>query len=327
MPGIFEALPGIEVPVGSISRGLAQMWEGVEAAGKPAPANEQAKATQVNFVLHLGMNTDSEDAAKQFDIAVRFSRRYPSRVVVLCPLRKDGSQDEIRAKVYGECSIGKSKDDTRCCEFVMLSYPRSARAHLENQVSICLSTDLPLYYWAHKFSEAAKLADYRYLLNTARRVLIDTATAPPDTIGFPWPKPENVRDLAFARLLAVRQSIGQFLSRYPAQAVGGTLGSVTLEHGAGLAAEARVLLEWVNNRLAACGAGDHPSKYAPGEGLKPHELALTFKYPGEKRFSWHADLDAGHAEFRADFGTGATTMPATVKLLSPEAALGEAMFF
>jgi hypothetical protein len=62
----------------------------------------------------------------------------------------------MRAKVYGECTLGKSKADTRCCEFVMLSYPRSARANLENQVSVCLSTDLPLYYWAHRFSDAAQ---------------------------------------------------------------------------------------------------------------------------------------------------------------------------
>jgi hypothetical protein len=148
-----------------------------------------------------------------------------------------------------------------------------------------------------------------------------------DTIGFPWPKPENVRDLAFSRLLAVRQSIGQFLSRYPAQVVAASLGGVTLEHGAGLAAEARVLLEWVNSRLAGCGAGGYPSKFGPGVGLKAQELALTFKYPGERKFSWQADLEAGHSEFKADFGTGATAMPASVKLLSPEAALGEAMFF
>ena len=90
---------------------------------------------------------------------------------------------------------------------------------LENQVSICLSTDLPLYYWAHRFSEAAKLADYRYLLNTARRILIDSATAPADALSYAWPQPEKVRDLAYARLLPVRQSVGQFLGRYPVESL------------------------------------------------------------------------------------------------------------
>ncbi|HEY5227939.1 MAG TPA: glucose-6-phosphate dehydrogenase assembly protein OpcA, partial [Opitutaceae bacterium] len=192
MSGIFEALPGIDVPVASISKGLSQMWEGNASQGKPSPGHDHAKATQVNFVLHLGFKTDSADAVVQFDTAVKFSRRYPCRVVVLCPLSKETGAVEIKAKVYGECTVGKTPEDTRCCEFVMLSYPRVARANLENQVSICLSTDIPIYYWAHRFSEAAKLADYKYLLNSAKRVLIDSATAPADAEGFAWPKPQNV---------------------------------------------------------------------------------------------------------------------------------------
>src|SRR5208283_4475306 len=192
MSGIFEALPGIEVPVGSISGGLDQMWSGAAADGRPAPPSEDAKAIQVNFVLLLGLRTDAGDAVRQFETAVSFSRRYPCRVVVLCPLGDDSGESEIRAKVYGECSVGRTPDDTRCCEFVMLSYPRSARPYLENEVSICLSTDLPLYCWAHRFVESSRLADYRYLLTTAKRVLIDSATAPadaPDDRPVPQPLP------------------------------------------------------------------------------------------------------------------------------------------
>ncbi len=326
MPGIFDALPGIEAPVGAISKGLAQMWEGTASEGRPSPPSEHAKAIQVNFVLHLGLNTDAADAVRQFEIAVRFSRSYPSRVVVLCPLSDDGGATEIRAKVYGECTLGKSPGDTRCCEFVMLSYPRWARAHLENQVSVCLSTDLPLYYWAHRFSEAARLADYRYLLTTARRVLIDGATAPADALNYAWPRPENVRDLAYARMLPVRQSIGQFLSRYPVTSLTKGLTSITLGHGAEVAAEARVLLGWIRDRMAASGGLDTSAKVAGPEGT-PRSLALHFAYEGGKTFSWTADMATGRATFDADFGGGRTVMPATAALLAPENALSEAMFF
>jgi len=326
MPGIFEALPGIEAPVGAISRGLARMWEGAASEGKPSPPSEHAKAIQVNFVLHLGLNTDAADAVRQFETAVRFSRRYPSRVVVLCPLHDDTGVSEIRAKVYGECTLGKSPGDTRCCEFVMLSYPRWARTNLENQVSVCLSTDLPLYYWAHRFSEAARLADYRYLLTTARRVLIDSATAPADAIGYAWPRPENVRDLAYARLLPIRQSIGQFLSRYPVAALSTGLKSIRLGHGADVAAEARILLAWVVDRVAAAGApAGFPATAAPGG--PPGSFELSFGYDGGKAFAWKADMATGRATFDADFGTGHTVMLATAALLLPENALSEAMFF
>jgi len=327
MSRIFEALPGIEVPVGAISKGLEQMWEGAASAGRPSPAGEQSMATQINLVLHLGFRTDAGDAVEQFGTAVKFSRRYPSRVVVLCPLLDDAGVTTMRAKVYGECSIGKSADDTRCCEFVMLSYPRSARAHLENQVSICLSTDLPLYYWAHRFSESAKLADYRYLLNTARRILIDSATAPADALSYAWPQPEKVRDLAYARLLPVRQSVGQFLGRYPVESLAKGLRSVRLAHGAEVVAEARVLLSWVKDRIRACGTTAETVEIVQPADMGPRAFTLGFSYDDRRSFAWQANLATAHATFDADFGSGRTVMPASVALLSQENALSDAMFF
>jgi len=327
MPSIFDALPGIEVSVGAISSGLGAMWSDTAAHGLPAPATDDAKATQVNFVLHLGLNATAEDAVTQFETAVRFSRRYPSRVVVLCPLRDDERGGEMRAKVYGECTLGKARDDIRCCEFVMLSYPRSLRQFLENQVSVCLSTDLPLYYWSHRFTTNSRLADFRYLLTRSRRVLIDSAVAPPDALAYPWPKPENVRDLVMARLLPVRQSVGQFLSRYPMAALCEGLQSVSLNFGPAYAAEARVLLGWFKDRIAQCGRNQAAFTCEPAGADAGTSLAVSFRYAGPKAFTWRGDLARGLATFEADFGSGRTVLPAAVSLLSPEDALSEAMFF
>jgi hypothetical protein len=327
MPGIFDALPGIETPVGSISGGLAKMWEGTASEGKPSPASDNAKAIQVNFVLLLGFRTDAADAVRQFETAVRFSRRHPSRVVVLCPVPDEAGATEMLAKVYGECSVGKTKDDMRCCEFVMLSYPRSSRAHLENQVSICLSTDLPLYFWAHGFVDAAKLADYTYLMTTAKRILIDSATAPAGVADYPWPRPENVRDLAYARLLPIRQSIGQYLSRYPAGVLSKSLASIILTHGEGVAAEARVLLAWIKDRIGECGATGEAIVIKQSPGIPAQGFELVFAYSDKKCFKWTADVAAARATFDADLGGGRTTMQVSAAFLPPEAALSEAMFF
>ncbi len=327
MSATFEALPGIEVPVGAIGQGLAAMWEDTAAQGRAAPATEDSKATQVNFVLHLGFSATVEDAAEQFQVAVRFSRRYPSRVVVLCPEPEDAGGAEMRAKVYGECTLGKSKGDTRCCEFVMLSYPFRLRGFLESQVSVCLSTDLPLYYWPHRFAHSSRLADYPYLLTRSRRVLIDSATSPQGTAGFPWPRPEAVRDLAYARLLPVRQSIGQFLSRYPMAGLCEGLRSVTLAHGSACAAEARVLIDWVRDRLSQSGPNGAAFAVSEPADLAPDALALGFAYDGSKFFSWTGNLAERHALFEADLGNGRTRLPAAVSLFSPENALSEAMFF
>ena len=304
------------------------MWADTAASGGAAPASDDAKATQVNFVLHLGFNTTADDAVQQFQIAVAFSKRCPSRVVVLCPLREDAGITDMHAKVYGECHLGRSKGDKRCVEFVMLSYPRSARQFLENQVSICLSTDLPLYYWAHRFSASVKLADYHYLLTRAKRVLIDSAIAPPDALTYPWPRPETLRDLVHARLLPVRQGLGQFLSRYAMGVLCEGLQTVVLAHDAAHAAEGRVLLAWLKDRIAQCGGSRAAFSLGHPEAGAPGSFALRFTYEGgRKSFAWQGDLARGTALFEADFGTGRTTLPAGVSLLAPEEALSEAMFF
>lgn len=329
MASIFNALPGIEVPAGAISKGLAQLWADTAARGEAAPSADDVKATQVNLVLMLGFNTTPEDGVKQFDTAVQFSRRYPCRVVVLCPLPSDDKTIGISAKVYGECHLGKSKGDTRCCEFVMLSYAASAREHLENQVSVCLSTDLPLYCWAHGFASSARMSEYQYLLRRSKRVIIDSAIAPEDAVTFPWPKPEAVRDLAHARLLPVRQTIGQFLSNFAPNVLAEGLTKVSVVADPSLKAEGRVLTGWVKERLKNCGAKDsvvYESREQSGFGAGHFEL--RFEYADQKKsFVCAGDLAQHRELLTADFGNGKLDLPVGVALLSPEAALGEAMFF
>jgi hypothetical protein len=327
MSAIFNALPGLEVPVSSISKSLDRMWSDTAAKGGPAPSTEQGKATQVNLVLHLGFGTVANDAVEQFATTVRLSRRYPSRVVVLCPLQPTDAAVEMRAKIYGECHLGKSKGDTRCCEFVMLSYPMSARKYLEDQVSVCLSTDLPLYYWAHRFSSSSRLADYQYLLRRSVRVMFDSAIVPGDALDFPWPRREAVRDLVYARLLPIRQTIGQFLSSQSPTALVDGLSAVNVSHGSALAAEARVLRKWILERLTDCGARNDLTGGLCADGTGPQELSLVFEYSSGRRFRWSGNVAAGSASFDADFGHGPTALHTSVSLLAPEATLSEAMFF
>ncbi len=331
MSAIFDALPGIEVPVGAISKSLAGMWTDAAASGEPAPAADDAKATQVNVVLHLGLNTTAEDAAAQFHTVEEFSKRYPSRIVVLCPQQsEEPNATDMRAKIYGECFLGKSKSDKRCVEFVLLSYPRAARPFLESQVSTCLSTDLPLYYWAHRFSSSGRLADYHYLLSRAKRVLIDSAIAPADAFTYPWPNPNGLRDLVYSRLLPVRQTIGQFLAVYDPKRLADGLRDVTVGHVENLTAEGHVMLAWLRRRLANCGAPVDTVRFAtaPLTADAGGSLAARFTYADKaKTFRWTGDFVSNQASFEANLGNGRAQLAAAVSLLPPENALGEAMFF
>ncbi len=318
MPAVFNALPGQEVPVGGIAAGFKKLWE-------DSPAKE-SRAVQLNLVLHLGANSTPDDATEQFRATVRFAQRYPCRVVVLCPDFDDRAPAEMRAKIYGECFLGKAKNDTRCVEFVILHYTMAVRTYLESQVSVCLSTDLPLYYWGHKFSAAKRLADYDYLLTRSKRILFDSAVVPPDAFTYPWPNLSAVRDLAYTRTLPLRQNLGQFLSRYAPALIHTGLQKVTIRHRHQFAAEASCLLGWVKKGLVRSGAGPVEFEVTPVdcEGC----LSMSFKYADPKKmFTWSADLSRDHAEFVGDLGTGRTTLTAGAHFLAPEAALSEAMFF
>jgi hypothetical protein len=319
MASIFESLPGTEVAVGKIAEGFRAIW-----ADSPA---KEARAVQLNLVLHLGRNATIEDAEAQFKHTLQFAHRYPCRVVVLCPDFNAGSPPELRAKIYGECFLGKSKSDTRCVEFVLLHYTMAVRQHLENQVSVCLSTDMPLYYWAHRFSAASRLADYHYLLTRSRRILFDSAVVPADAFTYPWPNLAAVRDLAYTRTRPLRQGVGQYLSRYAPSAIVGGLQRVTLSHRTEFKAEADAMMGWVRKGLARCGAEQRRVEYRVVASNEGAAFALKFEYESvAKFFDWSADLDARVAEYAGELGSGRTRLTTTASLLEPHAALSEAMF-
>jgi hypothetical protein len=193
---------------------------------------------------------------------------------------------------------------------------------------VCLSTDLPLYYWAHAFASSARIADYEYLLTRSKRVLFDSAIAPPDTFTYPWPNLSAVRDLAYTRTLPLRQNLGQFLSRYtPAQITGG-LKTVLIRHQEKFGAEANCLLGWVKKGLARAGADlaaiDFKVKAEQCQGC----FELSFGYADARKvFQWQADLTQNSAQFTGDLGSGRTVQTVGASLLTPEAALAEACFF
>jgi len=330
MSEIFTALPGMDVAPDAISASFETLWGTRTAQGGGTLAADKVRAMQINLVLHFGFDTTPADAIAQFRTAVRFAARYPSRVVVLCPRIQDpAGVAEIRAKIYGECFPGRTRGDERCCEFVLLNYSLAARSHLESQVSTCLAADLPLYYWAHRFTDCRRLADYHSLLERSRRLIVDTAAAPADVLEHAWPGSVPLRDLAHARILPLRQSIGQFLARYdPRQIIDG-LESVVLSFEEDHAAEGRALGRWLRGRLEDCGAS--PSTLLWRSTLLPSGagncLGVRFSYRGSQHsFSWTGNCTTGVAQFGADLGSGNTEMSSHISLCAPEQALAEAMF-
>ena len=113
MPAVFDALPGLEVPMGSALSELAALWEMGAAGGKSAPS--EYRASQMTFVLHFGVDHTPETGRETFDAVMRFAQRYPCRIVALCPQIEERDDDVLRSKVFAECYIGNSRGEMSSC--------------------------------------------------------------------------------------------------------------------------------------------------------------------------------------------------------------------
>lgn len=324
---LFDALPGIETPVAKMHRALESIWE--TGAGEGAAPSE-FRASQMNLVLHFGLPTTPAEAVAQFDVALKFARRYPCRIIVLIPQRGLPAGAEPRAKLYSQCFVGASLSEKSCTEALLLNYPEETRAYISDLASTLIESDLPLYYWVHHFAHCRKVADYQYLLRSARRFIVDSAIVPEETLAYPWPRPETLRDLAAARLLPVRQIVGQYLAGIDPAQLAKQLEAVTVRSGPALGAEAKALLRWTEQALTKCDAASAAAADFETESVaewRGEQIELALRYGDARFFRWRADLAAGTSQFDTDFGQGRVQMPAPVKLLAPEAALSEALFF
>jgi hypothetical protein len=329
MTAIFDALPGIEVAVSAIDRALASVWDVEAVPGKPAPS--EFRASQMNLILHLGLDNTPETGRGAFDAALRLSHLYPCRTIVLCP-RDCGEAGDVRAKVFCECFVGASGGEMTCSEAIILSYPLERRAYLENQASILIESDLPLYYWPHRINTATRLGDYGFFLNQSQRIIIDSSVERPDVLAYAWPRPKLVRDLVHARILPIRQSVGHFLSYIePVHLVDG-LRTVLVTHRPGFAAEAGSVAAWIMTGLGGCAAqaGVTLAEVQPRIELDESllaSLAVRLEYVGGGSCDMHFGLERGMACLSSSVGSKKTGVSAAVSLLPEERALAEALFF
>ena len=328
MADLINALPGVELPVGEMTRRLASMWE----AG-PSSTQLEFRASQMNVVLHFGLDVTPEQARERFDALIRFAQRYPSRIIVLCPTRasRDGAME---SKLFSQCYIGESHREMCCCEALLLSYKPEDSGHLANQVSIWLEGDLPTYHWFSGVPGPRIEKYFDSLLLNVRRCIFDSSVEAADLSQLNWPDPSRVSDLALARLLPVRQAIGQYLSGYPIDRLCDGLQSVTVTHCAAMTGEGARLLEWVRSCLQVCDAREVCASRtvqfqavqcdASGEGCS---LALDFAYQDERFFKWRKCPNGSLGEIEACLGQSEEVIPTRVKPLAFEQALAEAFFF
>ncbi|MGF1449301.1 MAG: glucose-6-phosphate dehydrogenase assembly protein OpcA [Opitutales bacterium] len=329
---LFETLPGQEMPMPQVESALAKMWAVErEAPGIDALPSEY-RASQMNLILHFGLETEEAEANALFQTALGFARRYPCRIVVLCPSDEGDAEPHHRAKLFSQCYVGRGLRQRTCCEALMLRYHLHEADFLDNMVSIWLENDLPTSYYCYKIPPAKIEAHLLEFVRKCRRVLYDSSVETEDLSAVAWPQPALVRDLARARLLPLRQSLGQFLSGTPPSALCEGLTTVRLDASERMRGEGRNLLAWVGDCLEGCarasGIGStFQTQFEARPGDDAH-LSMEWTYASsDKHLEWTLDRETESASLTADFGTGRVSFSLHAGFLSPEKTLAEACFF
>jgi len=328
MPDLIDVLPGLKLPVAEVTERLASMWEGDASS----PSSE-FRASQMNLVLHFGLEVGPEDARARFDTLIRFAQRYPSRIIVLCPAHStdDGS---MSAKLFSQCYIGESHREMCCCEALLLHYESEDCGYLANQVSVWLESDLPTYHWFNGVPAERIKGYFDNLLSVVRRAVYDSSIEPSDVAELDWPDPDRVSDLARARLLPVRQTIGQYLSGYAIEQLCDGLSAVKVAHAPGFSGEGRQLMRWIRDCLSDCRkCEDCPSlkgpKFQVEECAKDADCSMSFalEYKDGRFFRWRKFREGDAGEIHAKIDSTEERISTRVKPLAPEQALSEALFF
>ena len=316
---LIDSLPGIDLPVGAVSPELSKMWE-----GNNKEALSEFRASQMNLVLHFGKKVDGATARKRFEVAVRFAQRYPSRIIVLCPFVEE--EQPMRAKLFSQCFIGESHREMCCCEALLLGFTSEDNGFLFNQVSVWLESDLPTYHW---FSgvRPERIENYRdNLLQRVNRMAFDSNIEPSIWATIDWPSPSRVTDLAKARLLPVRQAVGQYLSGYPIDLLQKDLSSIEVKFAPDRKGEAHHLLEWLGKCLGLDSEFMSQQKLTDSDA---NDSSLGFKilYKDNRHITWASQAESNTTKFEHSLLGSVKSFPIRIKPLLPEQELAEAFYF
>jgi hypothetical protein len=327
-PNLIDALPGQRMHVSEVTERLSSMWQTGDAEQGGLP--QDFRASQLNLVLHLGLRTSAQEARACFDTAINFAQTKPCRIIVLCPMGREPSDRLLEAKLFAQCFVGNGLRQMCCCEALILGYPTRESGFLTNQIANWLEGDLPIYHWFNRIAAARIGSVHSGFLQLVRRVLVDSAIEGEGFISdVDWPHPSRVRDLAYARLLPVRQALGQFLSAYCASTLVSGLKRIQLGHAPTMAAEAASLKAWAMARLEACAKAAEQTLEAQVELKASPEACLSLKleYAGAKHLHWHLRQDQEASVIEGELAGQRFSQPLPAHCLSPEAALSEAIFF
>lgn len=328
---LIDSLPGIELPVEEIDRQLRLLSGGSPGEGGEAPSD--FRASQMNVVLHFGIKTPPAEARAQFDKVIRFAQRYPCRIVVLCPESRKQSRGHLRGKLFAQCYIGRNHRSLCYCEALMVGYAPEDSDDLENQVSTWTDNDIPTYHWLHRVPCQRTVEQYGGFMREMKRILYDSSVEN-ESMDCLKGEPEladRVFDLAYARILPIRQQVGQFLSSFPPTHLIAGLKRVEVRHGARCRGEAWQIGAWMRGSLGNCADPRQASidlETTEDHRLNGAVLKCRWSYRNRGKFlSLQIDHSDGQLEIEAKLTGKTRKRSLRFQPLRADQVIGEAIFF
>lgn len=317
--------------VDEVTETLSHMWDaetGLEGS------RMDFRASQMNVILHFGLETTPAEALEQFNTAIAFAQKYPCRLIVLCPSAETSGEVKFEGKLFSQCYIGKHLRDLCCCEALILGYSPEQSDFLESQVSIWLESDLPIYHWLHRVPADRVSRHYLGFFKRCRRVLYDGAVEGDAYDAIDWPEPDRAVDLTRARSLPLRQHLGQFISRFSPEELVDGLESLEFRYSQSMSRVAMQLMAWHKSALSRCfdRPADLDSVVFSFNPLPEEDrdccLRIDWQFgdPGKYiKLEYNRSRKAGM--IRTQLPSGRFEHPLHVEPLSAHAVLGEALFF
>jgi hypothetical protein len=331
MNSIIEALPGIQLPIPEISRQLRDMWKSESGSDHLAPS--EFRASQLNLIIHFGSDTTVEEAKERFTAAIEFTQKYPGRIIVLAPSPQPTcAQSELRGKLFTQCYIGENQREMCCCEALLLEYAPKEPHLLFNQVSIWLESDLPVYHWFHRISVGEVKNKYLAFVKNSKRVLFDSSFDASDFSEIPSPNPWRIRDLADARILPLKQSLGQVLSTIEPSTIVDGLEEVCVSSQDVQSCHLKQLANWIGGCLEQILKPSRSSMQSSlvklnGESHSGDRLTVEFRYKNGNLIRWGLADTGKEAVTTTRIGNRSSEHHSTVKEATPDQVLAEAIFF
>lgn len=332
MARILESLPGLTMSVRDVTRMVSSLWDDISE--DHASSNAGYRASQMNLVIHFGDDTTPVEAVARFDRALAFARVYPCRIIVLEETFEQGrDQSSLVGKLFSQCYVGKDLRDLCCCEALMLSYPRGLADHVSHQVSLWLEADLPVYYWLHRVPCESVEGAFSSILKQSRRVIADRSVDGIAYAGVNGLKEGRLHDLAYARTLRIRQTLGQILSSIPSRDLVENLSAVEIMYVEKYAGEASFILDWVRAAIKNCAAqarlpDDFHFEMTMLEGLDNNSIKMSWRFTTQSHFlNWEFNARARIGHLEAALGSGHLRQPIHLEPLNDVMLLAEAMFF